>query len=103
MGRLDSYNENKVNEWEDKWLDPDYIFFTCKSTNVEMETEKEENEYTLSDNQVEWLKKECESDDFNHLDKYDWAELLEEFTGEWINTEDIVKVDLESNTITYMK
>ena len=103
MGRLDSYNENKVNEWEDKWLDPDYNFFTYKSTNVEMEREKEEYEYTLSDEQVEWLKKECESDDFNHLDKYDWAELLEEFTGEWINTEDIVKVDLETNTITYMK
>ena len=70
---------------------------------MDLEIEKEEYEYTLSDEQVEMLKEECESDDFSHLDNYDWAELLEEFTGERFYTEDIVGVDLETNTITYKK
>ena len=103
MGRYDLYNERMVESLRDDWLNPNYIFFSQESTNVDMEIEKEEVEYTLSEEQLEMLKEECESDDFSHLDNYDWAELLEEFTGERIYTEDIVSVDLETNTITYKK
>lgn len=103
MGRYDSYNERMIESQRDDWLNPDYNFFTLESTKVDMEIEKEEYEYTLSEEQVEMLREECESDDFSHLDNYEWAELLEEFTGQRIYTKDIVSVDLETNTITYMK
>lgn len=102
MRNLDTYNNRMIEEIRNNWLDPDSYFFACKSTNVDLEEEKVEEEYTLSDKEVEQLKQECESDDFNHLDKYDWAELLEEFTGESIHSDDIVKVDLATNTITYL-
>ena len=100
---LQRHNDSVLADWESKMLNPDYSFYGCQSENVETEIEKWEDEYTLSDEQVEALKKECESDDFEHLDKYDWAELLEEYTGERVNSDDIVKVDLETNTITYLK
>lgn len=103
MGNLDSYNSRVVEESRNKWLNPDYIFFNQESTNAEREVEKSAEEYTLLDEEVKKLKQECESDDFKHLDKYDWAELLEELTGERIHSNDIVKVDLETNTITYRK
>lgn len=103
MSRLDLHNQRVVEDYESKWLDPDYNFFGIESTKVDMEIEKYKEEYTLSDEEVEQLKRECESDDFKHLDKYDWAEILEEFTGERIRTEDIVSIDLNTNTIAYMK
>ena len=37
------------------------------------------------------------------LDKYDWAEVLEELVGGIIVSDDIVKIDLERNIITYTK
>ena len=103
MGNLDYYNDRMVEKYRDNWLNPDYNFFPQQSTILEMEIEKRECEYTLSDEQVKMLREECESDDFTHLDNYDWAELLGEFTGKSIYSDDIVKVDLETNTITYLK
>lgn len=103
MRNLDTYNSRAVEENRNNWLDPDYPFFNQESTNVDLEIVKDEEEYTLSDKEVEQLKKECESDNFKHLDKYDWAEILEELTGDSIHSDDIVRVDLETNTITYRK
>lgn len=100
---LQRHNERVLADWESRLLNPTYNLYGRESENVEMETEKCEEQYTLSEEQVAALKKECESDDFEHLDKYDWAELLEEYTGECVHSDDIVKVDLETNTITYLK
>lgn len=103
MANLDLHNSRMVEEHENNFLNPDYNFFAPKSTNVEMEIEKEEEEYDLSDEEVEKIKSEWEVDDLTELDKYDWAEVLEEFVGGIIVTDDIVKIDLEKNIITYTK
>lgn len=97
------YNDMVVERCRDRYLDPDNYFFENQSNISDYEEEKEEFEYELSNREVEWLKKECESDDFEHLGKYEWAEILEELTGERIRTEDIVNIDLATNTITYLK
>ena len=103
MGNLDLHNARMVEEYESNWLNPDYNFFTSKSTNVELEREKEEEEYDLSDEEVEKIKSEWEVDDLTELDKYDWTEVLEELVGGIIVSDDIVKIDLERNIITYTK
>ena len=103
MGNLDLHNARMVEEYESNWLNPDYNFFTLESTNVELEREKEEEEYDLSDEEVEKIKSEWEVDDLTELDKYDWAEVLEELVGGIIVSDDIVKIDLERNIITYTK
>lgn len=103
MGNLDLHNARMVEEYESNWLNPDYNFFACKSTNVDFETRKEVGEYELLEQDIEKIKSEWEVDDLTELDKYSWAEVLEEFVGGIIVTDDIVKIDLETNIITYRK
>lgn len=102
MSNLDLYNNRMLVENESKWLDPDNNFFTQQSTKLDYETEKLE-EYELSDVEVEKIKQEWEVEDLKSLDKYDWSEILEELVGETFVTDYIVKIDLETNTITYKK
>ena len=103
MGNLNLHNARMVEEHESNWLNPDYNFFAHKSTNVDSDTRKEVEEYELLEQDIEKIKSEWEVDDLSELDKYDWAEVLEDFVGGIIVTDDIVKIDLERNIITYTK
>lgn len=103
MGNLDLHNARMVEEHESNWLKPDYNFFVLESTNVDCETKKEVEEYELLEQDIEKIKSEWEVDDLAELDKYDWTEVLEEFVGGIIVSDDIVKIDLDRNIITYTK
>lgn len=103
MRNLDSYNERMVETLRDNWLDQDRNFFGANSTKVDREAEKEEEEYEFSEDEIERIKSEWQVDDLAELDKYDWSEILEEFVGEFFVTDNIVKIELESKTITYRK
>ena len=103
MMNLDTYNSRMVEEGRDNWLNPEYSFFGQQSTNVDYESETEEEIYEFVDSEIEEIKAEFEVEDLEELDKYVWAEILENLTGDVIYSKNIIKIDLESKTITYRK
>ena len=53
MMNLDTYNSRMVEEGRDNWLNPEYSFFGQQSTNVDYESETEEEIYEFVDSEIE--------------------------------------------------